>query len=278
MKINLRKTFFSSWSGRLAMTILLLIIVYPFLWLILSSFKQETDIIRYPPKTWPQLFTLVQYIRVWKKLPLLRMFMNTLAFSLFTTVFNCLLCSMGGYAFARMQFRGKNVLFALVMISMMIPFQVFMIPLYIEEFKLGILNSFTGLILPRLTWPLGIYMMRSFFVSLPKSLEEAARIDGAGEYRIFGQIMLPLCLPAFLTIGIMTLVNNWNELAYPLILTNTAEMRTLSVGLAMFVGQRVIEYGATLAAASISLLPLLVIYAFLQKYFIKGVVMSGLKG
>jgi multiple sugar transport system permease protein len=121
-------------------------------------------------------------------------------------------------------------------------------------------------------------MMRSFFISMPKSLEEAARMDGASEYAIYGRIMLPLCLPAFLTIGIMTLVNNWNDLAYPLILTNTASMRTLSVGLALFVGQRIIEYGATLAAATISLIPLLLTYAFLQKFFINGVVMSGIKG
>lgn len=262
----------------LGMCLVLLIVAYPFVWSALSSFKLETDIIKYPPGTWPTAFTLRQYLRVWIKLPLFRMFINTVVFSGAVTLANCLLCSMAGYAFARISFRGKETIFALILISMMIPFQIFMIPLYIEEHKLGILNTFAGLILPRITWPFGIYMMRSFFVSIPKSLEEAARIDGASEYRIFGSIMLPLCKPAFLTIGIMTLVNNWNDLAYPLILTNTAEMRTLSAGLALFVGQRVIEYGATLAAAMISLLPLLLAYIFLQKYFVKGVVMSGLKG
>ena len=276
--IFIKKRNFFDYTTAILMFLLILVVAYPFIWLILSSFKVETDIVKYPPETWPEIFTLVQYLRVWNKLPLLRMFLNTVVFSGAVTLFNCFLCSMAGYAFARIRFRGRNFLFALVMISMMIPFQIFMIPLYIEEFKFGILDTFTGLVLPRLTWPFGIYMMRSFFVSLPVSLEEAARIDGANEYSIFGRIMLPLCLPAFLTIGIMTLVNNWNELAYPLILTNTVEMRTLSVGLALFVGQRVIEYGATLAAAMISLVPLLLAYALLQRFFIKGVVMSGLKG
>ncbi len=262
----------------LIMCLVLFIVIYPFLWLTLSSFKVETDIVKYPPATWPESFTLEQYVRVWNKLPLLKMTLNTLLFAGTVTLCNCLFCSMGGYAFARIAFKGKKILFALILISMMIPFQVFMIPLYIEEHRMGILNTLAGLVLPRLTWPFGIYMMRSFFISMPKSLEEAARMDGANEYIIYGRIMLPLCLPAFLTIGIMTLVNNWNDLAYPLILTNTASMRTLSVGLALFVGQRIIEYGATLAAATISLIPLLLAYAFLQKFFINGVVMSGIKG
>ena len=221
--------------------LLLLVVAYPFIWLLLSSFKFESSIIQYPPKTWPDMFTFTQYQRVWTKIPLLRMTFNTVFFSGTVTIFNCLLCSMAGYAFARIAFKGKRLMFALVLISMMIPFQIFMIPLYIEEFKMGILNTFVGLVLPRLTWPFGIYMLRSFFVSLPKSLEEAARIDGANEYTIFGRIMLPLSLPAFLTVGIMTFVNNWNELAYPLILTNTSEMRTLSVGLALFVGSALLN-------------------------------------
>lgn len=119
--------------------------------------------------------------------------------------------------------------------------------------------------------------MRSFFISLPKNLEEAGRIDGASEYRIFWQIMLPLCKAAMITVGIMTFTNNWNDLVYPLLLTNSVTMRTLSAGLAMFVGQRIIEYGATLAASMISLIPLLAAFLFMQKYFVKGIALSGMK-
>lgn len=256
---------------------LLVIVIYPFIWLALSSLKIEKEIIQYPPRLWPDTFTFEQYVKVWNKLPMFEMLKNTLIFSGAVTISNCLLAAMGGYAFARLIFKGREALFIAIILTMMIPFQIIMIPLYILEFKIGILNTYWGLILPRLTWPFAIYLMRSFFVSIPKSLEEAARIDGASEYRIFWKIMLPLCKPAFITVGIMTFMNNWNDLVYPLLLTNSAGMRTLSAGLAMFVGQRIIEYGATLSAAMISLLPLLVMYVFMQKYFIKGVALTGLK-
>lgn len=260
------------------MLILLLVVLYPFIWLLLSSLKFEQDIVQYPPKLWPTVFTMEQYSSVWEKLPMLTMFKNTLIFATSVTLLNCLLCAMAGYAFARLSFKGRKVLFIIIIMTMMFPFQIYMIPLYIIEAKIPILDTFWGLILPRLTWGYGIYLMRSFFISLPKDLEEAARIDGASEYRIFWRIMLPLCKPAVLTIGIMTFVNNWNDLAYPLLLTNTVNMRTLSAGLAMFVGQRIIEYGATLAASMVSLIPLLIIYIFLQRYFVKGISLSGMKG
>jgi len=262
----------------LFMVILLAAVVYPFLWLFLSSLKFETDIVQYPPKLWPSQFTSSQYVTVWDRLPLFTMFKNTLLFSSAVTVSNCLLCAMGGYAFARMNFRGKKTIFVIILFTMMIPFQIIMIPLYILEHFTGILDTYWGLILPRLTWPFAIYLLRSFFVSLPKNLEEAARIDGANEYRIFWQIMLPLCKSALLSVGIMTFTNNWNDLVYPLLLTNSVRMRTLSAGLAMFIGQRIIEYGPTLAASMISLIPLLIAFVFLQKYFVQGIAFSGLKG
>jgi multiple sugar transport system permease protein len=256
---------------------ILFAVLYPFIWLVLSSLKFEQDIVQYPPKLWPDQFTFTQYIRVWSKLPMFTMFKNTLIFSASVTLSNCLLCAMGGYAFARIEFRGRKLLFILILMTMMIPFQIIMIPLYILEHMIGILDTFWGLILPRLTWPFAIYLMRSFFVSLPKNLEEAGRIDGASDYRIFWQIMLPLCKAAMITVGIMTFTNNWNDLVYPLLLTNSVTMRTLSAGLAMFVGQRIIEYGATLAASMISLIPLLVGFLFMQKYFVKGIALSGMK-
>lgn len=252
-------------------------VLYPLIWLVISSLKTERDIIQYPPKLWSNKFTLEQYIRVWSKLPMFTMFKNTLVFAGSVTISQCLLCSMGGYAFARLEFKGRKALFIIIIMTMMIPFQITMIPLYILEYKIGILDTYLGLILPRLTWPFAIYLMRSFFISLPKNLEEAARIDGASEYRIFWKIMLPQCKPALVTVGIMAFVNNWNDLIYPLMLTNSVEMRTLSAGLAMFVGERFIEYGPTLAASTISLIPLLIGYVFMQRYFVKGIILSGMK-
>lgn len=260
------------------MMIVLVIVLYPFLWLIISTFKYEQSFMNYPPTLFAEGYTFSQYMNVWSRIPLLQFFKNTVIFSFSVVVLSVLLDSMAGYAFARIRFKGRTILFTLVLITMMIPFQVLMIPLFLEVYKLGMLDTYLGLIIPRASSAFGIYMMRSFFISLPKDLEESGRVDGLSEFGIYWKIMLPLCKPAMITLGIFHLMNNWNDLLYPLMLTSSAEMRTLSAGLAMFVGQRTIEYGPTLAASAISLLPLLVVYAFAQKYFVQGVATSGLKG
>lgn len=259
------------------MTFLLVGVLFPFLWLVLSSLKQNKEIIQYPPTLFPGTITFMQYVKVWESIPLLSFFVNTLVFAGGVTLFSVLFDSMAGYALARIEFKGKKQLFIGILITMMIPFQVIMIPLFVEVFKLGMLNTYWGLILPRATSAFGIFMMRSFFVSLPKDLEESARMDGLNEYRIYWSIMLPLCVPAMITLGIILFMNNWNDLIYPLMLTSSTEMRTLSAGLAMFVGDKVIEYGPTLAAATLSILPLLIAYVFAQKYFIQGIATTGLK-
>ncbi|NLY91986.1 MAG: carbohydrate ABC transporter permease, partial [Firmicutes bacterium] len=245
--------------------------------LTLSSLKGDKEIIQYPPSLLPSQITARQYIKVWESIPLLSFLKNTAVFSGGVTLISILFDSMAGYAFARLNFKGKKPLFIFVLITMMVPYQVIMIPLFIEIFKLGLLDTYIGLILPRATSAFGIYLMRSFFISLPAELEESARIDGLNEFKIYSSIMLPLCKPALITLAIFHFMNNWNDLLYPLMLTNSTRMRTLSAGLAMFVGDRVIEYGPTFAATLISILPLLLAYVFAQKYFIRGVATTGLK-
>lgn len=265
----------ASYTGIL---ILLGIVLHPFLWLFISTFKVEQELLKYPPTFFAEHYTLSQYMNVWDRIPLLDFFKNTVIFAVTVAVVSVFLDSMAGYAFARIRFRGNKLLFTLILITLMIPFQVLMIPLFVEVYKLGILNTYWGLILPRVSSAFGIFLMRSFFVSLPKDLEESGRVDGLNEFRIYWNIMMPLCKPAMVTLGIFHLMNNWNDLLYPLMMTSSTEMRTLSAGIAMFVGQRSIEYGATLAAATLALLPLLFVYAFAQKYFVQGVATSGLKG
>jgi multiple sugar transport system permease protein len=260
------------------MALLLIIVVFPFLWLIISTFKVDTDIVKYPPTLFGQQYTVSSYIKVWESIPLLDFLKNTIIFAGSVTVISVLFDSMAGYAFARFNFKGKKSIFTFILITMMIPFQVLMIPLFIEVFKLGILNTYAGLILPRMADAFGIFLMRSSFVSLPKELEEAARVDGYNEFQIFFNIMLPLSKPAIITLGIINLMGNWNDLLYPLMLTSTTKMRTISAGLALFVGQRTLEYGPTLAAALIALLPLVIVYIFAQKYFVQGIATTGLKG
>ena len=257
--------------------IMLVIIMFPFLWMVVSSFKAEPDIITYPPTVFAKSYTLDQYRKVFSAIPLWMYIRNTVIFAFGTTVCSVLFDSMSGYAFARIHFKGRKILFNLVLLTMMIPFQITMIPLFIQEFKLGMLNSFGGLIIPRMTSAFGIFMMRSFFVSMPKDLEEAARIDGMNEMGIFFKIMMPLCKTAMISLAVFTMMGNWNDLLYPLILTTTTEIRTLPSGLAMFVGERVTQYGPSIAGSVISLLPLLMMYCFAQKYFIAGIAMTGMK-
>lgn len=257
--------------------IVFVIVVFPFLWMVISSFKAEKDIITYPPRIFAASYTLEQYQKVFSAIPLLMYIRNTVIFAFGTTIFSIMLDSMAGYAFARIQFKGRRVLFNIVLLTMMIPFQITMIPLFVQIFKMGLLNTFPGLILPRLTSAFGIFMMRSFFVGLPKDLEEAARIDGMNEVGIFFRIMLPLCKAAMLSLAVFTMMGNWNDLLYPLMLTTTTEMRTLPSGLAMFVGERVTQYGPSIAGSVISMMPLLLMYCFAQKYFIAGIAMSGMK-
>lgn len=252
-------------------------VILPVLWLFVSSFKTDAGVIQYPPRFFPQEWTLHQYAYVWKSIPIVSMLKNTLVFAGGVTLLSLLFDSMAGYAFARMHFKGSKLLFSIILLTMMVPFQIIMTPLYIEVYKLNLLDSYAGLILPRATSAFGIYMMSSFFGGLPKSLEESGRIDGMSEFRIYRSIMLPLCKPALMSLGIFHFMNNWNDLLYPLMLTSSAEKRTLSAGLAVLVGNKVIKYGPTLAATMISLIPLLVLYLFCQKYFVEGIASSGMK-
>ena len=258
-KVSVKKVL-----STIGMLLVLLIIAFPFLWLILSSFKYEKDIISFPPKIFADNYTLDNYIKVWSTIPLLDYIKNTVIFAGGTVITSIFFDSLAGYAFARMNFKGKSALFYFVLLTMMIPFQVFMIPLFIEVNLLGLLDTYAGLIIPRMTTAFGIFMMRSFFITLPASLEEAARIDGLNEFGIFWKIMLPLSKPTLLSLAIFTLMNSWNDLLYPLILTSSSKMRTLPAGLALFTGQNISFYGPVMAGTVISMLPLLIIYIFAQ--------------
>ena len=261
------------------MLLLLAAIIFPFLWLFVSSFKLEKEIISWPPTLFSSTgtYTLANYTKVFNTIPLWKYIFNTVIFAGGVVLSQLLFDSMAAYAMARLHFKGKKLLSYLVLLAMMIPFQVYMIPLFFEVNALGLLDTFWGLILPRMVMPFGIFLMRSSFVGLPRDLEEAARIDGVSEIGIFFRIMLPLVKPGLLTLAIITLMNNWNDLLYPMMLTSNPQMRTLSAGLALFTGENVFSYGPILAGTVISIIPLLVAYIFAQKYFISGVAMSGMK-
>lgn len=257
--------------------LIILVVLFPFFWLFISSFKYEKDIMTFPPKIFAPEYTLENYKKVFSYIPLFSYAKNTVIFSGGIVLAQLLLDSLAAYAMARLEFKGKKVLSYIILLTMMIPFQVYMIPLFIEINAMGLMDSFAGLILPRMVMPFGIFLMRTAFVSLPKNLEEAARIDGLSEFGIFWKIMLPLCKPTLLTLAIITLMNNWNDLLYPLLLTSDVSKRTLAAGLALFVGENITKYGPVMAGTVISIIPLLIAYMFAQKYFIAGVAMSGSK-
>ena len=255
----------------------MLVVMLPLLWLLVSSFKSDADVIKWPPHFFPESWVTVQYRYVVKTIPVLKMLGNTVLFAGGVTVISLLIDSMAAYAFARMRFRGRNVLFGIILLTMMIPFQVVMIPLYLEEFSLKLLNTYAGLILPRAASAYGIYMLTSFVTGIPKSLDEAARIDGMKEWQIYTRIITPLAKPALVTLGIYHFMNNWNDLLYPMMLTSSADMRTLSAGLAILVGSNSIKFGPTLAATVISITPLLVLFLSGQRFFMEGIATSGMK-
>ncbi len=277
MRKRIGKLTLSAALGYLFTFLIAVTVLIPILWLFVSSFKTDVGVIKFPPRFFPEEWTLHQYLYVGDSIPIFEMTKNTVIFAGGVTVISLLFDSMAGYAFARMRFKGSRILFSIILLTMMVPFQIIMTPLYIEVYKLHLLDSYLGLILPRATSAFGIYMMSSFFQGLPKSLEESGRIDGMSEFRIFWSIMMPLCKPALVSLGIFHFMNNWNDLLYPLMLTSSQNKRTLSAGLAVLVGNKVIKYGPTLAATMISLTPLLVLYIFCQKYFIEGVATAGVK-
>lgn len=262
-KFSIRKAI--SW---LLLIFVAFLIIFPFIWMVVTSFKTEADIRSFPPVLFSGNYSFDNYKNIWSRIPFLSYYKNTLIFAGGVTIVSLICDSMAGYAFARLHFKGRNLLFSMVLVTMMIPFQVIMVPLYSQLFHMKLLNTYLGLILPRATNAFGIFMMRQFFVTLPGGLEEAARIDGANAFQIYVRIMLPLCKPAMVTLTIFHAMYNWNDLLYPLILATKPEMKTLAAGLASFMGTHVVEYGIIMAGAVLSLLPIFIAYCLAQKAFV----------
>ncbi len=254
------------------------VLLFPLIWMVLTSVKPENDVTTFPPSLWPAHWALAAYANVWTRVPFGRFFLNTVIFAGGVTLVSLLFDSMTAYALSRLRFPGRDVIFVVILVAMMLPFQVTFIPLYVTVHALHLLNTYGGLIIPRATNAFGIFMLRQFFISLPRDLDEAARVDGASEFYIYSRIILPLSGPALATLAIFHFMYNWNDFLWPLLVTSTTDMETLPAGLALFVGQHVVEYAVVMAGAVLALLPLFVIFIFAQKYFVRGVALTGLKG
>lgn len=254
------------------------IMVLPFLWMLSSSLKNLEEVMEIPIRWIPETFRFHNYLEVFKVIPMARFLANSLFVSLTATVLTLFVSSLAAYAFARLPFKGRTTLFFMFLATLMVPHQVTMIPNFMVMKYLGWLNTYYALIIPSIFSAFGVFMMRQFFLTIPKELEEAARMDGCNRFRIYWNIMLPLAKPAFVTLGIFTFLNEWNSFLWPLICIDDINLQPVQVGLRTFMGEFGTDWHLMMAGALIAELPILIFYIFCQRYIIEGIATSGIKG
>ena len=257
----------------------LVLMVGPFLWMVLGSIKPESDFLQNPPTLLPSAATTNNYTRLFDQLDFPRFFFNSSVIALAVTVGNLLFCPMLGYALAKLRWRGKRLIMGLVLATLMVPAGITLIPNFILMSNLGLVNTYPGLILPFLAGPFGVFLMRQFMLGVPNELLEAARIDGAHEFRIYWSVVMPIATPVLATLGILTFLGNWNSFLYPLVMAQEPQMYTLPVALATFAtGQYQADHGMLMAGSVILVVPVLIVFILFQRWITEGIATTGLKG
>jgi multiple sugar transport system permease protein len=279
---SLEKRLTRRWSASTIAIVVVLVIcsavtLLPFAWMLSAAFRTQGDLTSHPFTLIPSKVTFANFAAIWTQIPFARQLGNTVIYSGVVTIVSVIFDSMAGYALARFNFKGRTVIFIVIVVTLMVPFQATIIPLFQQLSDLGWINTYQGLIVPHLTDAFGIFFMRQFFLALPKDLEDAARIDGANEFTIWARIMMPLAEPAILTIALFNLLANWNDLLWPLIVTTSTDMQTLAAGLALFKGQHITNYGVLMAGSLVALLPMVIIFLFVQRRFVDGIATTGIK-
>jgi multiple sugar transport system permease protein len=252
--------------------------VVPFVWMLSTSLKTSQYVMTFPPQLIPNPLTFESYTRLFELYPMGRMFSNSLLAAAATVVGQLITCSMAAYAFARMQFRGREVLFLVYLATLMVPFQVTITPLFILMRLLGWINTAQGLIVPGIFSAFGTFLLRQHLLTIPRELEEAAFLDGASHFTVFRRIILPLAKPALATLAVFAFMGSWNAFLWPLFILQDLEKMTLPVGLATLHGRYLTEWNLVMAGTVITTVPMIIVYLFAQKYLVKGFVTSGLKG
>jgi putative chitobiose transport system permease protein len=256
-----------------------LMMLFPLLWLISTSLKSPTEnIFSFPPQLLPTQPTLENFLTVWQTYPFGGYLFNSTLVAILTVSLNVLICSLAAYPLARLNFRGRDSIFALVVSTIMIPFQIVMIPLYILTVQLGLRNTYLGVIFPTLASAFGIFLMRQAFQGVPKELEEAARMDGCSELGIWWHIMLPAVRPAIATLAIFVFIGSWSDFLWPLIVLDEEKYYTLPLGVATLAGAFSLDWRLIAAGSVISIAPILLLFVFLQRYIISTDVATGVKG
>jgi multiple sugar transport system permease protein len=256
------------------------IMMLPFLWMVSASIKGLDEIYAFPPRFIPEKILLSNYPTAWQMLPFGSFFLNSTIVSVLVVLGQLFTCSLAGYSFARLRYPGRDQLFLLYLATMMIPFAVIMIPLYVQMRWLGWIDTLWPLILPAIFTPWGTFLMRQFMSTLPRELEDAGRIDGCSFFRLYRSVILPLTKPALATLGIFTFLSTWNNFLWPLIVISSVSNKTLPLGLMMFRERlpMLTPWQLVMAASTFSILPILIIFILGQKYYVQGIVTSGIKG
>ena len=269
----------NKWEQALVIFIMVaggILVSIPFIWMISSSFKPESEVLSIPPTIIPDNPTLDNYINLFTNMNFAVYLRNTLVIVLFSFL-GLLFNAMAGYGFAKYDFKGRDKVFYIVLATMMIPGQVTMIPVYLLLNAMGLTNTMTGIILPGLAVAFSIFLFRQFMTTIPDDLIEAARLDGAGEFYIFFRLVMPIAKPIFAVQGILTFIAGWNSFLWPLIIANDESLYTLSVGLSLLQGQYANNFALQMAGAAFMVVPIIIIFSFFQKYIVEGFTMSGIK-
>jgi multiple sugar transport system permease protein len=270
-----------SWRSKSLYYLILLlgttIMVIPFLWMILTGFKTYNETVALPIVWFPAKWNFDNFIMVIGQLDFGRYYVNTIIVTVLIVSIQLFICSLAAYAFSRMNFPGKNVIFFLLLVDFMVPPQMTIIPKYLIMVRLHWVDTIFGLVVPCLWSVFTVFMLRQFFSSLPKELEDSGKIDGCSYFRLYWNIMLPLCKSAMIAIGVLNVLWAWNNLLWPLIVTSTDKMRVLSVAMAVLQGQRTTQYHLIMAASVMTTAPMLLMYIIGQKHLISGIAFSGIK-
>lgn len=269
--------------GKICLYIILIIIaaamIIPFLWMLSASIKTDREVFNMNPFVWiPENPRWSNYLDIWTKIPFGTFVKNTVFLTIVVTFLQLLTSSFAAYSFAKLDFKHKNLLFMAYIATIAMPWQVYMVPQFIMMRGFGLNDKLTAMICLQAFSAFGVFLMRQFYMGIPDSLCEAARIDGMSEYGIYAKVMLPLSKPAISTLTIFTFVNTWNDYLGPLIYLKTEAKKTIQLGLKMFIGQYSSQYGLIMAGSVLSLIPVLIVFLCLQKYFVEGVASTGVKG
>ncbi|WP_334076879.1 carbohydrate ABC transporter permease [Paenibacillus sanfengchensis] len=269
----------SSWDGVLIffLAVAACIMLLPYAWMVLSSLKSNMEIVSGTGGLFPRQPSLEGYRTVFRDAPFVTWLLNSLVTSVIITAITLFTSSLAGYIFAKHQFKGKKLLFILILATMMIPFQVLMIPTYLITAELGLVNHLMAIVLPNLVSSYGVFLAKQFIEEIPQELLEAARMDGAGEFRLMFRIISPLILPMLSALGIFTFMNSWNNYLWPLIVLNDESKMTVPLALVYFNGTHQVNYNVVMSAAVLITVPVIIVFLIFQKQFIKGLTMTGMK-